>query len=82
MSVPEILLVDAQLQRSASLQRKKRGPKIGENTCLRYSVAVCKKMIAKTLTDIDMVSQQFSGKLLISYKDGTISYIEKVEHLK
>lgn len=82
MSVPEILLVDAQLGQSAKLQQQKRGPKIGESTDLRYSVTICKGIIAKTLSDINMVSQQFSGKLVIAFKEGGISYIEKIEHLK
>lgn len=82
MSVPEILLVEAQLERSARRRQQKRNPKIGESTTLRYSVAVCKELIARTLTDIDMVSRQFSGKLVISFKEGGISYIEKIEHLK
>jgi hypothetical protein len=82
MSVPEILLVEAQLERSANLRKKKRGPKIGDSTNLRYSVTICKELIAKTLADIGMVGQQFSGKMVISFKEGGVSYIEKIEHLK
>jgi hypothetical protein len=29
-----------------------------------------------------MVGQQFSGKMVISFKEGGVSYIEKIEHLK
>ncbi len=80
MSVPEILRLEAQLQQEAGTRHKKISARGDQR--LRHPIAVCKQMIASTLTDIELVSKEFSGKLIISFKEGGVSYIEKIEQFK
>jgi hypothetical protein len=82
MSVPEILRLEAQLQKEAGNRHKKRGAGNAKDSTLRHPISVCKKMIAHTLADLNLVGDRFSGKLIISFKEGGISYIEKVEQFK
>jgi hypothetical protein len=51
-------------------------------TDIRVPNSVWKKRIRDTLLDLNIISESFSGKVIISFKEGGISYIEKTETLK
>ncbi|WP_225073232.1 hypothetical protein [Desulfuromonas sp. CSMB_57] len=75
MSVPEILLLETQLQRKA-FQKRKVQSDIGA------SISDCKQAIADIMRALKLVNRSFSGKLVIAFKEGGVSYIERVEQLK
>ena len=51
-------------------------------TDIRVPNSVWKKRICDTLLELNIIPEGFSGKVIISFKDGGISYIEKSETLK
>jgi hypothetical protein len=51
-------------------------------TDIRVPNSVWKKKISDTLYELNIVPGGFSGKVVISFKDGGISYIEKTETFK
>jgi hypothetical protein len=44
--------------------------------------SVWKKRVFDTLNELNIIPSRFSGKVVISFKDGGISYIEKTETFK
>lgn len=77
MYIPELCYQDQLLEQKARLRAEKKrlgnGPK---------NIAACKKAIAKFLASTELIATDFSGKLIISFKEGGVSYIEKVEQIK
>jgi hypothetical protein len=51
-------------------------------TDIRVPNSVRKKKIRDTLLDLIIVPEGFNGKVIISFKEGGVSYIEKTETLK
>jgi len=51
-------------------------------TDIRVPNSVWKKKVSDTLFELNIIPGNFSGKVVISFKDGGISYIEKTETLK
>lgn len=51
-------------------------------TNIRVPNSVWKKRVCETLLDLNIIPEQFSGKLVISFKNGGISYIEKTQTFK
>jgi hypothetical protein len=51
-------------------------------TDIRVPNSVWKKKISDTLLDLNIIPASFSGKVVISFKDGGVSYIEKTETFK
>lgn len=51
-------------------------------TDMRVPNSVWKKKVSDTLYELNIIPGSFSGKVVISFKDGGISYIEKTETLK
>jgi len=51
-------------------------------TDIRVPNSVWKKKISDTLYELNIIPSAFSGKVVISFKDGGISYIEKTETFK
>jgi hypothetical protein len=51
-------------------------------TDIRVPNSVWKKKVSDTLSELNIIPASFSGKVVISFKDGGISYIEKTETLK
>ncbi len=51
-------------------------------TNIRVPNSVWKKKVSDTLYELNIIPSSFSGKVVISFKDGGISYIEKTETLK
>jgi hypothetical protein len=51
-------------------------------TDIRVPNSVWKKKVSDTLHELNIIPGSFSGKVVISFKDGGISYIEKTETLK
>jgi hypothetical protein len=49
---------------------------------LKRSNANWKKAVSETLQSMELIPEKFNGKVLISFKDGGISYLEKTETLK
>ena len=41
-----------------------------------------KKTVAETLQALQIIPCKFTGKLVVSFKDGGVSYLEKTETLK
>ena len=41
-----------------------------------------KKTLAATLQALEIIPDRFNGRVLVSFKDGGISYLEKSETLK
>jgi hypothetical protein len=71
MSVPEILRLEAQLREAAK--------SVSEAV---PSMTTRKRIIAATMQKMDLIDEAFTGKLVISFKEGGVSYIEKVEQFK
>lgn len=84
MSVPEILRLDAQLREEARLRERceKVGGRHGDSGPAPSSISACKRIIAATMKKISIIDDGFTGKLIISFKEGGVSYIEKVEQFK
>ncbi len=51
-------------------------------TDMRVPNSVWKKKVFDTLNELKIIPSRFSGKVVISFKDGGISYIEKTETFK
>jgi hypothetical protein len=49
---------------------------------IRVPNSVWKKRICDTLLELNIIPEGFTGKVIISFKDGGISFIEKTETLK
>jgi hypothetical protein len=49
---------------------------------MRVPNSVWKKMISDTFHELHIIPENFSGKVVISFKEGGVSYIEKTETLK
>lgn len=77
MHVPELCHQDKMLEQESRIRAQKYAGKGGPR-----NVAACKKAIANFLANTELITPDFSGKLVISFKDGGISYIEKVEQIK
>lgn len=41
-----------------------------------------KETVTKTFQALQIIPEKFNGKVLVSFKDGGISYLEKTETLK
>jgi hypothetical protein len=84
MSVPEILRLETQLreeaqQREKSVQGRRRHVDAGSSA---PPIAACKRIIAATMQKMEFIDGAFTGKLIIAFKEGGVSYIEKVEQFK
>lgn len=51
-------------------------------TNIRVPNSVWKKRLCDTFVELLIIPEGFSGKLVISFKNGGISYIEKTETFK
>jgi hypothetical protein len=51
-------------------------------TNIRVPNSIWKKKVSDTLYELNIIPENFSGKVVISFKDGGISYVEKTETLK
>jgi hypothetical protein len=51
-------------------------------TGIKLSDSVWKKRIRDTLLELNIIPSAFTGKMVISLKEGEVSYIEKTETLK
>ncbi|OPY12532.1 MAG: hypothetical protein A4E69_02160 [Syntrophus sp. PtaB.Bin138] len=49
---------------------------------MRVPNSVWKKKVSDTLYELNIISDNFSGKVVISFKEGGVSYIEKTETFK
>jgi hypothetical protein len=84
MSVPEILRLEEQLNEEAKLREqsvraRRRHADAGTST---PPIAACKRVIAATMQKMEFIDSGFTGKLIIAFKEGGVSYIEKVEQFK
>lgn len=41
-----------------------------------------KKAVARTFLDLQLIPEKFSGELVVSFKDGGVSYLKKSETFK
>jgi hypothetical protein len=46
------------------------------------SISTRKRIIAATMQKMQFIDDSFTGKLVISFKEGGVSYIEKSEQFK
>ncbi len=51
-------------------------------TDMKLPNSVWKKKVSDTLSELNIIQDNFSGKVVICFKDGGISYIEKTETFK
>ncbi len=51
-------------------------------TDIKVPNSIWKKRVSDTLFELNIIQENFSGKVVISFKDGGISYIEKTETFK
>jgi len=51
-------------------------------TDIRVLNSVWKRRISETLYELNIIPEKFTGKVVISFKAGGISYIERTETLK
>jgi hypothetical protein len=72
MSIPEILQLEPNLPNEAELPAEMVAP----------AIAIRKRIIAATMQRMAFIDDVFTGKLIISFKEGGVSYIEKVEQFK
>lgn len=84
MSVPEILRLEAQLGEESRLREhlEKGRSRHDDSEPVPPSISACKRIIAVTMQRISIIDDGFTGKLIISFKEGGVSYIEKVEQFK
>lgn len=84
MSVPEILRLEAQLAEESRLrEHSEKGRSRHDDSGLAPpSISACKRIIAVTMQKISIIDDGFTGKLIISFKEGGVSYIEKIEQFK
>jgi len=48
----------------------------------RVTSFIWKKKISHTLLELNIVPERFTGRVIISFKEGGISFVEKTETLK
>lgn len=51
-------------------------------TDIRVPNSIWKRKVSDTLSELNIIPDNFSGKVVISFKDGGVSYIEKTETFK
>lgn len=51
-------------------------------TDIKAKNSVWKKKLCDTFQELHIVPERFTGKLVISFKDGGISFVEKTETFK
>lgn len=51
-------------------------------TNIKVPNSVWKKRVCDTFVELNIIPEKFSGKLVISFKNGGISFIEKTETFK
>lgn len=51
-------------------------------TDIRVPNSIWKRKVSDTLSELNIIPGNFSGKVVISFKDGGVSYIEKTETFK
>ncbi len=51
-------------------------------TDIRVPNSIWKRKVSDTLSELNIIPENFSGKVVISFKDGGVSYIEKTETFK
>jgi len=84
MSVPEILRVESQLRKETGQKGK---PSSGRQRSTEADlsstpISTRKRIIAATMQKMEFIDGGFTGKLVISFKEGGVSYIEKIEQFK
>ncbi len=84
MSIPEILRLESQLRDDTSKEGKsssgrRRSPETDFSTA---PISTRKRIIASTMQKMEFINNTFTGKLVISFKEGGVSYIEKIEQFK
>ncbi|APG28030.1 hypothetical protein A7E78_09390 [Syntrophotalea acetylenivorans] len=84
MSIPEILRLESQLrdepsQKGKSSSGRRRSP---ETDLSAATISTRKRIIASTMQKMEFINGTFTGKLIISFKEGGVSYIEKIEQFK
>lgn len=84
MSVPEIIRLESQLREESRQKRKTAsGRRHSDNTDMsEASISTRKRIIAATMQKMQFIDDSFTGKLVISFKEGGVSYIEKSEQFK
>lgn len=83
MSVPEILRLESQLRKETGLKGKpSSGRRPVETDFSAAPISTRKRLIAATMQKMDFIDGTFTGKLVISFKEGGVSYIEKIEQFK
>lgn len=76
MSVPEILRLESQLRNKTGQRRT------AEKGLPETPISARKRVIAATMRKMEFIDETFTGKLVISFKKGGVSYIEKIEQFK
>jgi hypothetical protein len=61
---------------------KKRDVRRQVVTDIKALNSVWKKRLCDTFQELNIIPERFSGKLVISFKEGGISFIEKTETFK
>lgn len=84
MSIPEILRLESQLrddtnQKGKPSSGRRRSPEADLSTA---PISTRKRIIASTMQKMEFINGTFTGKLVISFKEGGVSYIEKIEQFK
>ncbi len=84
MSVPEILRVESQLrEESRQKEKSSSGRRRSAKTDLSAtSISSRKRIVAATMQKTAFIDESFTGKLVISFKEGGVNYIEKIEQFK
>ena len=77
MHIPELCYQDKLLEEKSRTRAQRFSTQAGPQ-----NVAACKRSIATFLAKTELIAPDFSGKLVILFKEGGISYIEKVEQIK
>ncbi len=84
MSIPEILRLESQLrEESREKARDSSGQRRSAKSDLSHPpLSTRKRVIAATMQKMEFIDGRFTGKLVISFKEGGVSYIEKIEQFK
>jgi hypothetical protein len=64
------------------MSEKKRDVRRQVVTDIKALNSVWKKRLCDTFQELNIIPEKFSGKLVISFKEGGISFIEKTETYK
>jgi hypothetical protein len=64
------------------MSEKKRDVRRQVVTDIKALNSVWKKRLCDTFQELNIIPEKFSGKLVISFKQGGISFIEKTETFK